>query len=166
MSGWTLMSMNFLVYGTWISWMGWSPSSDRVILAVSECFAEEYLPLSAPSSFDPRTSAHPAPEKKTVWRLAWLSGWMYKSLFLATKSPRETAETCINGIKALGLEPKFSFPKSAPLSHCESSQLANLGSLQERFDLAQLLGFCHPSARQLGTWGRPGWWLEDLHLRG
>ena len=28
MSGWTLMSMNFLVYGTW---MGWSPSSDRVI---------------------------------------------------------------------------------------------------------------------------------------
>lgn len=146
------MSMNFLVYGTWISWMGWSPSSDRVILAVSECFAEESLPLSAPSSFDPRTSTHLAPEKKKLcgdWH--GLSGWMYKSLFLATKFPRETAETCINGIKALGMEPKFSFPKSAPLSDCESSQLANLGSLQERFDLAQLLSFCHPSARQLGT---------------
>jgi len=56
------MSMNFVVYGTW---MGWSPSSDRVILAVSECFADqEYLPLSAPSSFDPRTSTHLAPAKK------------------------------------------------------------------------------------------------------
>ena len=62
MSGWPLMSMIFVVYGTW---MGWSPSSDRVILAVSECLADqEYLPLSAPSSFDPRTSTHLAPEKK------------------------------------------------------------------------------------------------------